>query len=165
MLSIVWSWVVSLFEKLLKEKNYKAIIILLIVFFLGNTVVLNNKISVLTENVNLIKTQVPELNRLSEERVYSYINKLNYDAIELFTGYASNNAEDLQTIIDKTSVTADNGFLLKKLIEKSKNDILHEIKKTQYKQRYLPDSLKIEVRKLSYLNSDTAYFPLYVRQN
>jgi hypothetical protein len=162
MLSLAWGWFVSFFEKLLKEKSYKTIILLLISLFLINTLFLNNKVSTLTANVDSLKCQIPRLNSTSEQKIYSYINKVNYDAIVLFQGYARNNAEDLQIIIDNTAVTAEQGKLLKRLVEKTSTDIIQEVKKVQFRSRYLrPDSLQIDVRKVSQV--DTVNQIIYAR--
>jgi hypothetical protein len=80
----------------------------------------------------------------------------------LFQGYARNNAEDLQIIIDNTAVTAEQGKLLKRLVEKTSTDIIQEVKKVQFRSRYLrPDSLQIDVRKVSQV--DTVNQIIYAR--
>lgn len=161
-LSLAWNYIVSFVDTKLNEKNYKAVIILLIALFLAYNINTNRKVSFLSDKLDSITAQFTKQDSTLEKGIYSHMGKMNSDAIELFQGYANTNTEDLKTIIDKTSVTLDNSFLLKKLIEKSNSEILQNIKKVQFRSRYLPpDSMKIDVRKISLIDSINQ--PYYAR--
>ncbi len=161
-LSLAWNYIVSFIDTKLNEKNYKAVIILLIALFLAYNINTNRKVSFLADKLDSITAQFTKQDSTLEKGIYSHMGQMNSDAIELFQGYANTNTEDLKTIIDKTSVTSDNSFLLKKLIEKSNSEILQEIKKVQFRSRYLPpDSMKIDVRKVSLIDSINQ--PYYAR--
>lgn len=159
-LSLLWDYIVSFVDHSLNTKNYKAVIVMLLAIFLVSNLVSNRKITQLDAKLDCITAQFSKQDSIQKIEIYNHMDEMNTDAIDLFQGYANTNTEDLKTIIDKTTVSVDNSFLLKKLVEKSKSDILQEIKKIQFRNRYLrPDSLHIEVRKVT-LN-DTVKEPIY----
>lgn len=142
------------------EKSYKALILLLTGLFLITSVVTINKVDKVAEKVDSITWNINSRDLAIEKRIDDKMNNMFSDGAEIFQRYTLSNAEDLKTIIDKSSISADNSYLLKKIIDKSNQEIMSEVKKIQFQIKYLQkDSLKIRVEKV-YSNQNPV--PLYV---
>lgn len=157
--SLFFKSVIEFIDKI-SAKHLKALILLLLSVFLSTSVVILNKVDRVADTLQALTANLDKRDSAIEKRIDIKMNNMFSDASQIFERYTVSNAEDLKTIIDKSSISADNSFLLKKLIEKSVQEIISEVKKTQFKTRYIPkDSLNIKVEKVS---SNTKPFPLYV---
>lgn len=162
-LSLAWKVFTDFIGNKLDEKAYKTVLLLVVSLFLVTSVVMLSKVSSMSGKIDASYRQSAKNDSAMEARIINHINQRNVDAIEIFQGYAINQAEDLKTIIDKTGVTADNTYLLKKIVDKSNSELMQEIKQVQFRSRYgLPDSGKINSKKLSLL--DTIMPSLYAKR-
>jgi hypothetical protein len=152
MLILLWKEILSFLEKV-SDKSYKAVIIFLTALFMASSIAIINKVTALNDKIERLSIKSSKQDSALEDHLNSKIDHMYSDASDLFQGYATSNTEDLKTIIDNSAITASNGAVIKKLVEKSTADIIQEVKKIQFRNRYLKDTISIEAKKLSFVKS------------
>ena len=146
--------------KQLNEKNYKRLILSLMVFLLISIYYSINKVSTIESKLDVLSRNDSAI----EQRNINHLNNVYAGFLTLWNDYTSTTKNDLTTIIDHTANSQSDADLLKKLIEKSQTDIIQEIHKKQFENKFIDTfSRKFSIRKIGYyqplpFNTDSLKF-------
>lgn len=134
-------------KKQLNDKNYKVLILALIIVLLGviylsvaRLTKIDSKLDSLAKNDSAI-----------ESNLHKHINNLYATGIGIFEAYAESSTTDLQTIVDYSVSSKKEAALLRALLQKSLTESSKDAKKQQFKSKMI-DTTKWELsgKKLSF---------------
>ena len=140
--------VLEFVKKQLNDKNYKGLILALIIVLLGviylsvaRLTKIDSKLDSLAKNDSAI-----------ESNLHKHINNLYATGIGIFEAYAESSTTDLQTIVDYSVSSKKDAALLRALLQKSLTESSKDAKKQQFKSK-INDTTKyvISGKQLSFI--------------